>query len=262
MSRPKTWVGATVLTVALALSSVATVSAELVAHGDLFVNFKGGLAPKVLPRHSLAPITVWIDGTVRTLSGEAPPALRGIRIELNRHGKLDVEGLPTCPKERIASTNDVVALRRCGDAQVGSGGFFAASDYPEQGEFPSAGKILAFNGKEGGKPVIYAHVYGTRPLESTRIITFRISRRGGAYGTVLAANLPAALNPKGFIKNISLRLHRNYRYRGQQHSYLSAGCPAPSGFTAAVFPFARASMTFSDGRGLSGTMTRTCRARG
>jgi hypothetical protein len=250
------------LAAALALLAAPPAGAELVLHGDLFVSFEGNLAPKALPRHSLAPISVWIDGTVKTVSGESPPALRQIKIELNRHGVLDFEGLPSCSKARLAATSDTIALRRCRKALVGGGSFLAASDYPEQQTFPSSGRILAFNGIEAGRHVIFAHVYGTKPLESTRIITFRIGRSGGAYGTVLTGVVPASLNPQGFIKRISLRLERTYRFRGERHSYLSAGCPAPEGFTNALFPFARASMKFSDGRVLRGTLTRSCRAKG
>ena len=50
--------------------------AELTARGDLFVKFSGGIAPNALPRDARAPISVSVAGTVRTLSGERPPALR------------------------------------------------------------------------------------------------------------------------------------------------------------------------------------------
>src|SRR5215207_4485782 len=122
---PKAWKGAAALAAALALLVASTASAELVARGDLFVSFQGGLSPQALPRHELAPITVSIDGTVRTLSGESPPALREIKIALNRHGVMDTEGLATCSKDRIASTSDTVALNRCQPALVGTGSFLA-----------------------------------------------------------------------------------------------------------------------------------------
>jgi hypothetical protein len=259
----RVWIkSAALLGAALSLLAAAPAGAELVAHGGLFADFQGGLTPTALPRDSVAPISVYIDGTVKTLSGESPPALRTIKIELNRLGVLDVEGLPTCPKAQIAATSDVIALKRCRSALVGGGSFLAESEYPEQGSFPSSGRILAFNGREHGRTVLYAHIYGTEPLESTRIITFGISHGHGSFGTVLTGQLPPTLNPKGFIRNLVLRLHRNYRYQGRRHSYLSAGCPAPPGFPGAVFPFARATLVFADGRALRATMTRSCRAKG
>lgn len=246
---------------ALLLSVAPAARAELVAHGDLFVNFKGGLEPTALPRDSLAPISVTVDGTVRTLSGERPPALRQISIELNRGGVLDSRGLPVCRYNELVSTPDRQALANCRDALVGSGSYLADTAFPEQLAFPSAGHILAFNAVVGGRPAILAHVYGTDPVAITRIITFHISHSRGPYGTVLTGALPPTLNRYGYVKRIYLSLHRRFSYGGRPRSYISAACPAPPGFPGAVFPFARASMAFADGRTLSSTLTRSCKVR-
>lgn len=246
----------------LLLTFAAPARGELVEHGDLFVRFKGGLAPTALPRDALAPITVSVDGIVKTLSGERPPALRKISIELNRGGVLDTRGLPVCRLSDLVSTPAQQALANCGDALVGEGSYLANTAFPEQLTFPASGHILAFNAVVGGHPAILAHVYGTDPVAMTRIITFHIRHARGAYGTVLTGALPAALNRYGYVKHINLSLHRRFAYRGERRSYLSAACPAPAGFPGAVFPFARASMAFADGRTLSSTLTRSCRVRG
>jgi hypothetical protein len=248
--------------VALVLCCASLAHAELVERGDLFVSFKGGLEPAALPRDSLAPIGVSVDGAVRTLSGERPPALRQIVIELNRGGIFDTHGLPRCRRRQIESSSSRAALDACGDALVGRGTYLARTAFPEQGAFPSDGKILAFNAVVGGHEAIFAHVYGTEPVPITRIITFDISHRSGVYGTVLSGELPVSVNRYGYVKRISLSLHRLFTYRGQQRSYLSAACPAPAGFPGANFAFARASMSFADGRTLASTLTRSCRVRG
>jgi PASTA domain. len=82
------------ITAALFATAASLANAELTQRGDLFVSFSGGIAPAALPRHALAPIAVSVAGEVRTLSGERPPALRQIAIELNRSGHLDSRGLP------------------------------------------------------------------------------------------------------------------------------------------------------------------------
>ncbi|HEV2726909.1 MAG TPA: hypothetical protein VGV34_01370, partial [Solirubrobacterales bacterium] len=133
--------------------------------------------------------------------------------------------------------------------------------FPEQTAFPLQGKILAFNSIVDGKRAILAHVYGTEPFPNTRIIVFHIRETGGTYGTILSAALPASINRYGYLKRIVLNLRREYVYRGQRRSYLSAACAAPRGFTAAAFPFVRVSMTFADGRKLASTLIRTCRVR-
>ncbi len=70
------------------------------------------------------------------------------------------------------------------------------------------------------------------------------------------------MNRYGYLTRISLSLHRNFTYRGRARSYLSAACDAPAGFPGASFPFARASMTFADGRTLASTLIRSCEVRG
>jgi hypothetical protein len=247
---------------ALLLAFVALAQAELVEQGDLFVRFRGGLEPVALPRDSLAPIRVGIAGTVKTLSGERPPALRRIVIELNRGGVLDTHGLPRCRRSQIESASSRAALAECRDALVGRGVYRAKTAFPEQGAFPSDGEILAFNAVVDGHRAILAHVYGTKPIPITRVIVFEIRRQSGVYGTVLSGELPASVNRYGYVKRISLSLHRLFSYGGQRRSYLSAACPAPDGFPRANFAFSRASMGFEDGRTLSSTLTRSCRVRG
>ncbi len=236
--------------------------AELTERGDLFVRFKGGIAPRALPRTELAPIAVSVAGTVKSLSGERPPALRRIRIELNRGGVLDPTGLPLCRYGQLVAASVKQVLAECGDALVGEGSYHAKTAFPEQETFPSAGNMLAFNAIYEGHSAILAHIYGHEPVPISRIIVFRIRRSGGTFGTILTGTLPDAVNHYGYVAGISLRLFRRFDVDGQQRSYLSAACAAPSGFPSAVFPFARASMSFADGRTLSSTLTRSCRVSG
>lgn len=251
------------IAMAIALAAAAApAAAELTARGDLFVRFSGGIEPGALPRDSRAPISISVVGTIRTLSGERPPALRGISIAINQGGHIDSRGLPVCPRGLIEPSSSAEALARCGPALVGRGSYDADVAFPEQSAFPSHGQILAFNARLNGKQAILAHVYGAEPVPITRIIVFRIEERRGTFGTVLRGNLPASLNRWGYLKQISLSLHREYTYRGQRRSYLSAACSAPAGFPGATFPFALASMAFADGRTLSSTLTRSCTVRG
>ncbi len=256
------------LALALSLASLVpalaapAAQAELTERGDLFVRFQGGIDPNALPRTHLAPIAVSVAGTVKTLSGERPPALRQIRIELNRGGVLDSRGLPECHYRDLLAASPTQAMETCGDALVGGGAYRARTAFPEQETFPSEGKILAFNGLYEGHSAILAHIYGGNPVPITRIIVFHIRRTGGTFGTVLTGRLPDSLNHYGYVVGIYLKLFRRYVFHGEQRSYISAACDAPAGFGIATFPFARASMKFADGRRLSSTLTRSCRVSG
>jgi hypothetical protein len=253
-----------VLPVAVVLVSLlvaAGARAELVERGDLFIKFQGGIFPTALPRDAHAPITVSIDGTIRTLSGQHPPALRFISIAINRGGRIDTRGLPRCRRSQLEPATSEQALAACRPALVGEGHYEAqALALPEQFEY-LRGRVLAFNGVIDGKAVILAHVYGINPTPNSRVFVFHIHHAEGTFGTILTATLPTALNRTGYLKQISLNLRRDFVYRGREHSYVSAACEAPAGFNGAVFPFARVGMTFADQRKLSSTLTRSCQVR-
>ena len=249
------------VTLALFITVVPIVGAELTASGNLFIKFDGGIRPEALPRNERGPITVWMAGKVRTLSGDEPPSLREVTIALNREGRLDTRGLPTCRKGEIDLDTSAEALASCRSALVGTGRYRARTTFPEQSQSPSHGRILAFNAVIHGRPVILGHVYGSEPAPSTGIIVFDIRHTSGTYGTVLDGTLPQSLTRWGYLKRISLELHRNYVYRGRPHSYLSAPCAAPAGLREASFPFVYTSLSFDDGRTLSAHLTRTCRVK-
>jgi hypothetical protein len=233
--------------------------AELSERGNLFVRFEGGIDPTVLPRTERAPIAVEVAGTVKTLSGEEPPALRSIKIELNRGGVIDSRGLPDCHYKQLVAATPARALATCGRSLVGDGSYKSKTAFPEQASFPAEGDILAFSGVYEGREAILAHVYGEDPVPLNQVIVFRIRRSGGTFGTTLTGALPDSINPHGYVAAISLRLFRLYVFHGRRYSYISAACAAPAGFGVASFPFARTSMTFADGRRLSSTLTRSCR---
>lgn len=246
--------------VALALCAWPA-QAELVERGDLFVKFRGGISPTALPRQVKAPIGVSVEGTITTLSGERPPALRRISIEINRGGRIDTRGLPTCRRSQIEPATAKEALDACGAALVGEGRYVAALALPEQSSFPLQGRVLAFNAVVDGGRGILVHVYGIDPAPNSRVFAFHIRNSSGTFGTVLTAALPASLNRNGYLKEISLDLRRDFVYRGRRHSYLNAACAAPAGFSTAVFPFVRIEMAFEDGRKLASTLLRSCRVQ-
>ncbi len=245
--------------VAAAALCAPPAQAELSERGDLFVRFQGGISPNTLPRTKRAPIGVEVEGTVKTLSGSEPPALRSIKIELNRGGVIDSRGLPDCHYAQLVAASPDQAMAACGRSLVGNGAYRSKTTFPEQAAFPAEGAILAFNGIYKGHEAILAHIYGVDPVATQRVVAFRVSRSSGTFGTTLTGELPESTNPHGYVVAIYLSLFRQYMFHGRRHSYISAACEAPAGFSIATFPFARTSMSFADGRTLSSTLTRSCR---
>ncbi len=241
----------------LALGVLA--QAEIVQKGELRATFDGQLTPKRLPRSGKAPVTVSVSVKVSSTGSVAPPPMQTMAIAINRYGQIDTSSLPVCQLDQIqpATTDD--ALAACRKSLIGEGKFQANVLLKGAAPFPSDGKIYAFNGEVEGKPAILAHVYGTTPAPASYTIAFLIGKGKGKYGTTLKATLPPAKAGSGYITGISLKLGKTF---AKGKPYFTASCPAPKGFSKAVFAFAEASVGFEGGKLLKTTLTRTCQAKG
>jgi hypothetical protein len=259
----KPTIRAVALAVALCLLGAPLAVAEVTQQGGLRLSVKGELSPKTLPRVGTAPVAVKVGGRVSTTDGSEPPQLRKLEIEINRHGRIDGTGLPTCQAHAIRTASNGRALAVCGPALVGEGKFVGTISLPGSPLFPFDGKLLVFNSVEHGRPVLLGHVYSPHPFATSFVIAFSIrSQRHGEYGTVLTANLAQALGQKKNLTGIEMTLSRRYSYKGKARSYVSAGCPAPKGFSTVSYPLAKTSFAFSGGTTLSTVLERHCRARG
>lgn len=236
--------------------------ADRVKEGNVIADFDGGIAPKSLPRSGVAPVSVAIESSFAAADGsDPPPQLRRISIGINRQGRLFSRGLPTCRVGRIQPSTIAAAKRICGGAIVGHGRVGVRVSLPNQRPFDFQGPLLAFNAKpHRGKRRILAQVYGLRP-PSAFVLTFRIRRKGGTYGTVIETNLPKSARDWAYVTRFEMKLRRTYVWRGKRRSYLSAGCPAPAGFPGAIYPFARARFDFAEGQRVVSEETGNCRVR-
>lgn len=241
-------------------SAAATASAAVVQDGGIRITVLSQIKPFKLPRRGTAPIAVFVSGHVADADGSTPPQLRQMTIVINRHGLLQSVGLPVCPLSEIEAVSSSRAMSLCGPAVVGSGRFWASVVFPDQRPYPTRGRLLVFNGREHGRPVLYAHIFTTQPFATSFVIPISIGHIDkGPYGTELTASLPAALGSWGFVDRIKLTLRRDYTYRGRKLSYFNAGCPAPSGSQGITFPLARATFEFEGREAITLGVSKACR---
>jgi hypothetical protein len=236
--------------------------AELSQEGNVRISFSGDFSPHSLPRDRLAPVTIDVKGAIGTTDGTHPPAVRRIEIAINRHGRLSTEGLPACSGPLLQSTSTATALKRCRPALVGRGHFAANVEFPSTEPVLATGTMLAFYGKSNDRKALLLHLYATTPVRATFVLPLIISNKGNElFGTILSAKIPTLAGGLGSVTQIDLRIGRNYTYRGQRRSFVSASCPAPAGFPGAVFSLARGSFYFADGKKIETTLARDCRVR-
>jgi hypothetical protein len=244
------------------LLGAALAHGEISRKGNLQITFSGGFSPRALPRDQLAPVTLSVEGAISTTDGTQPPAVKRMEFSLNSNGRLSTVGLPLCTNSELQSTTTQAALARCRPALVGRGHFGASVQFANPTGIPAQGTLLAFNSTLHGKPAVLLHLYGTTPVQASFILPLAISQQGkGQLGTILSTKIPTLAGGFGSVTEVDLKLGRNYTYRGQRRSYLSARCAAPAGFPGAVFTFARGSFEFADGRTLRTTISRDCTVR-
>ena len=248
------------LATAVALLACASLAhASVIQEGNVRITVLSQVLPYKLPRQGTAPIAVFVSGHLSEPHGGIPPQLQRMTVEVNKHGLLQSKGLATCKLSKIQPASTERALASCGDALIGSGQFWAHIVLPDQGAYPTHGRLLIFNGRQKGRPVIFTHIFTANPFFSSFVIPFSIQKKpNGVYGTRLTASLPQALGDWGYVDRIKLTLKRKYRFEGRQLSYFNAGCPAPQGSKRTVFPLALASFAFGEGLSISAKVEKAC----
>lgn len=253
------------LLLAFLLCLCASAQAVISQGEGVRVAVEAKLSPRSLPRVGAAPISVSVSGKVSaTEEGATPPQLRRLSIEINKQGRFETKGLATCNRSQIQPATDARALAACRPALVGHGSFDAYIYLSGASPYPAHGHLLLFNARPKGVPLLYGHIYISKPVASSFIINFEISHSSkGRFGTVLSANLARDLGSRRSLTGIDLTLSRRYAYAGRRRSFLSAGCPAPKGISKMVpFPLVRTNFAFAGGANVSQTLIETCKARG
>jgi hypothetical protein len=238
----------------LALAIAAPGSAEVSQKNGVRVAVQGSLSPKRLPRRGSAPVSVSVTGKIDSLDESTLPQLQKMTVAINSAGHLDLKGIPHCRIGHINPSNNQEALEACSSSLIGEGSFSADVKLPEQSPFPSEGRLLAFNGTIGGRPAIFGHIYGTKPLPTSFVLPFKVRQTKGTFGTILEAAFPRATGEWGYVTGISLNLNKK--------RFLSAGCPALAGSSKAAFPLMKTIFAFAGGLKLDNTLTRSCKALG
>ena len=243
----------------LTLAAATIARAEVEKQGDVIVVFDGGISPRALPRTGVAPVAVTIDSSFKSAEGaDPPPQLRTISIGINRRGRIFDRGLPTCRVRKIQPATIAAAKQICGGAIVGSGHVQVRIHLSNQPPFTFTGPMLVFHAKRtGGDRRLLAQVYGIKP-PSAFVLTFRIVREPGEFGTVIKTSLPQSARDWAYVTQFDMKLRRIYTYKGQKHGYVNAGCAAPPGFPGAVYAFAQANFGFAEGEKVTSTLVRDC----
>lgn len=243
----------------LAVGWATASQAERTIKDGLEVSFDADFAPHALPRTRPAPVRVAIEGKIATTDGSHPPSLRWLELEINRNGIISGAGLPTCQASALQSTSTRSALARCRRALVGRGSFHADVDLGRGVE--SNGRILAFNARRGGRPILLLHLFASVPVRFTLVVPLVIARQAkGQFGTVMRAKIPRIGNIVS-VTQIGLEIGRVYSAGGQRRSYVSAACSVSRSLPGAVFTFASGRFRFEGHPDIALKLVKSCTVR-
>jgi hypothetical protein len=224
--------------------------------GNLVLQAEGVFSPKVLPRHTWAPITLNGHGSVATADGSHVPPVQSVHLQVDKHLRIESTGLPSCPLGKIEATTPSQAMKACGAALIGNGHATAEVAFPESAPFSAKGALLGFNGPTvRGYPEMLFYVNVAVPVPTTIVVVAQLAKDSGRYGYKISMAVPELAGGSGSLTGFELTIGRQWTYKGARHSYLSAQCPEGQ-FVNQV------EAAFGDGTTLTGTLVSSCRPKG
>ncbi len=249
----KTVLRVSVVTAVLLVALGGTALALRLHLGPLIVTTDGGFTPTTLPKHKFAPIRLHGYGKISTNDGSIPPALDELTIWFDKHGAVETRGLPVCTRGKLLATTTARAKKACPGAIVGEGVGEATVYFPESRPIQARSPIIIFNGpKKHGNPTVLAHAYLTVPAPTTYIVPVEIQKvHDGRYGFKTVAKIPKIAGGSGVPKYGSLRIGKEWTYKGKRLSYANASCP--DGHLQA-----KVDVHFVDGTSMHGELLKTC----
>jgi hypothetical protein len=221
------WVSTLAMLVLIAVVAAGNARPETVKIGNIVVTGDGKFVPKALPKNELAPIAFTISGSIKTVDGTHPPALRELLIETDKNGAVNVKGYPTCTSGKLQSTTTKAALATCKPSLIGEGTTGAEIEFKDQAPVPVHSKLLMFNGGvSGGVTTLFVHAYITIPVPAAIVTTVKIKKiNKGRYGLLSTATIPKIAGGSGSVTEFELKVDKEFTYKGKRVSVLSAKCP-------------------------------------
>ena len=251
------WTLAVAAALAVTVGGIAAAKQIVVQQGNLKLTVDGTFSPKKLPKSQLAPITLDVSGKVETIDGKHPPALREFIVETDKNGAINAKGLPACSAAKLNSQDTAHAKKACPNAIVGEGKTDVEIEFAEQAPIVAHSKLIAFNGGvKGATTTIFIHAFLTVPVPAAVVTTVKVTKvHNGRYGLKSVASVPVIAGGAGSPINFSLKLHRDFTYKGKKQSYFLAKCP--DGHLNA-----KGSGVFSDSTKLVGSVVLPCTPKG
>jgi hypothetical protein len=181
----------------------------------------GGVVPRKLPSHELAPVGLEIHGKIAMEGGGHPPALHEAIVDIAKNVSIDASGLPACRLQLLESRGTAAARHLCRKAIVGSG---VAHIGLASSETTLKAPLTLFNGgTSGGETRLFVHSAIAVPNPLPVVSTVKIQRKYSGLHTIW--KIPRTLEGDGSLLDFKFKIERRFMSKGAVHSYLAAKCP-------------------------------------
>jgi hypothetical protein len=198
---------------------VASASALHLQVGNILVDTNGRFSPTTLPKHELAPIKLHGYGKISTADNGLPPILDQIIIWFDKNGEVVTKGLPVARRRNWRRPRP---RRR-------------ASSAPARSSAPASARPWSTSPNRARSRPARRSRSSTAPFKTVA----DIPKIAGGYGTPIYG---------------SLKIGREWTYKGQRLSYANASCP--DGRLQAKGQF-----SFEDGAVLQGDLLKPCKGK-
>jgi hypothetical protein len=237
--------------IAISVAGIATAGGAqpvTVKAGNLEVTYNGQFTPSTLPKKTMAPISLQASGSIKTLDGTHPPALKEVVLETDKNGAINTKGIPVCTSGKLQARDTKAAEKVCGKSIIGTGTTTVEVQFPEQRPVLVNSKLLVINGgTSGGKTTLFIHAYFSAPVTGAIVTTVKIQKvHNGRYGLKSVASIPKIANGAGSVKSFNLTINKK--------GVLTAKCPDGK-------LQAKATGVFADGTKATGSIVRTCKGK-
>jgi hypothetical protein len=248
------------LAMTMGISSVAAAAAgkpTVVRAGNVVLTLATHVSPTALPRDRSVPIGFEASGTIASVDGSQPPALKEVVVDIYKGAEINVKGVPVCRKGKLEADSTRAAEAACPGSILGRGRTTVRVAFPESTPFSASGPLVYYNGGEkGGVTTLYVQTYVAVPVATSVVTTIRFTKeRKGPYGLHAVASLPPIAGGAGSVTKFSFSFPRTVTYAGYKHNYILADCP-----TGTLSAHVQA--VFSDGTNLAGQVVSPCTPTG
>jgi len=190
----------------------------------LSLSFGGSISPSKLPSGEYAPIAAHAFGKIETSTGNHPPALRELEVDVDKDVRIDLRSFPACGAARIAERRSRAAMQTCRKAFLGEGTAHVELGAPAGAPMELSSRLLLFNGgKRNGVTKLLVHAF--LPLSTPTAIVTRIAVQKRDTSLHAVARIPVIAGGMGSLIDFDFDIGQAYDHPAKPGGYLEARCP-------------------------------------